>query len=92
MMKFSPREISDVKSFRKNKSSRGNSVSSGGGGGTDPTEEDVRKKTKKGIFGMFRKGSKDKRVATPGAEASAQDLSGSLTSPMKPIPPPIRRH
>lgn len=89
MMECSQQEIQEVQSYRRN-GKRANSVSSGGGavGGTDPTEEDVRKKTSKGIFGLFRKGSRDKRT-----EGSGQDLSaGSLTSPMRPIPQPLRRH
>lgn len=89
MMECSQQEIQEVHSYRRN-GKRANSVSSGGapvGGGTDPNEEDVRKKTSKGIFGLFRKGSRDKRT-----EGSAQDLSaGSLTSPMRPIPQPVRR-
>ena len=42
---------------------RANSVSSGGVlGGTDPGEDEIKKKTSKGIFGsIFRKGSRDKR-------------------------------
>ena len=76
MMEFTPLEVSEVQTFRQNKSkvggARANSVSSSGapGGGTDPSEDEIKKRTSKGLFGMFRKGSKDKRQGTPGADGS----------------------
>ncbi len=69
MMEFTRDEISEVQDFRQSRQRgqgtpgvRANSVSSGGVlGGTDPGDEELRKKTSKGIIGMFRKGSRDKK-------------------------------
>jgi hypothetical protein len=74
MMEFTHQEIADLKDFRSVKSnpkaasvnSRGNSVSSSGGGvgasSTDPNEEEIKRKTGKGLFGMFRKGGSKTRA------------------------------
>lgn len=75
------------------KGPRANSVSSGGAPGghygvgtTDTGEDELKKKTSKGIFGMFsRKGSSQRR------DGNSNDNSQNITSPGKPMMPIGRR-
>jgi hypothetical protein len=68
---------------------RANSVSSGGAlGGTDPGDDEVRKKTSKGIFGMFRKGSRDKKKDE---EEKTSNSSMQAVTPTKALAPIGRR-
>jgi len=97
MMEFTREEIQEVQDYRQLKGGnnkgqvRGNSVSSSGGGGigTDPNEEELKKRTSKGLFGMFRKGSRDKR----GGKDEDSNSSQSGYTPTKGVmtPAPIGR-
>ena len=97
MMEFTKDEISEVQDLRQNSHRqigtpggvRANSVSSGGVlGGTDPGEDEVRKKTSKGIFGMFRKGSRDKKKDE---EEKTSNSSMNAVTPTKALAPIGRR-
>ena len=95
MMEFTKEEIAEVQEYRSLKSKGGNraqSVSSGGGiGGTDPGEDEVRKKTSKGIFGMFSRG-KSKEPTTAAGKKTGSDKDDSMTTtPTKPLAPIGRR-
>jgi hypothetical protein len=57
-------------------------------GGTDPGEEELRKKTSKGIFGLFRKGSRYKRKDE---EEKTSNTSNSGITPPKNLTPIGRR-
>ena len=96
MMEFTREEISEVQDIRHQKNNkagvRGSSVSSGGAmmaGGTDPGEDEIRKKTNKGIFGIFRKGSRDKRKEED--EKTNSNNSNSGITPTKNLTPIGRR-
>jgi hypothetical protein len=92
MMEFSREEVTEVQNIRNTRKqhpsgSRALSVSSGGPGigGTDPGEDEVRKKTSKGLFGMFKKSK-----GTGGKDETTSNNS-MTQSPAKPLAP-IKRH
>lgn len=97
MMEFSKEEITDLQEARalsrlalsagSGKGARANSVSSGGGaGGTEPNEDDLKKKTSKGILGFFgRKGSSQQRREGLSNDNSGTNIQPSPAKPMMPI-------
>jgi len=61
IMEYTQQEITEIQDYRQNRkgsagsssNQRAHSLSSSAVGGTDPGEDEIRKKTSKGIFGMF---------------------------------------